>query len=180
MKKNINLGKAECFLPYKTNGITNCLELCKKVLGKHGITNYGSSSNIFKLMHETGGKLQYFGNNPTENYKKAIECIDNHLENGRPIIVGVNHTLNRGINDGATDHFVVIYGRAYDNEIRAYYYLYYEVGKSSIASGFNDALNRLYYIEGAKPLFYDPESSRGDKARFDVVQVRPNDGTIAK
>jgi hypothetical protein len=180
MKENINLGNSKYFIGYKTDGITNCLDLCKAILSNYGLTSYGSSSNVFRLMCEVNGKLQYYGNNPKENYCKAIECIDKHLESGRPIIVGVNHTLNRNINDGATDHFVVIYGRAYDNDIRAYYYLYYEVGKSSIASGFNDALNRLYYIEGAKPLFYDPESSRGDKARFDVVQVRPNDGTVVK
>lgn len=180
MKKNINLGDSKKFVAYKTNGITNCLDLCKKVLNNHGLTSYGSSSNMFRLMHEANGKLQYYGNNPKENYRKAIECIDKHLENGRPIIVGVNHTFNRNINDGTTDHFVVIYGRGYDNDIKSYFYQYYEVGKGDVVNGYDDALNRFYYIEGEKPLFYDPESKRGDKARFDVIQVRPNDGTVVK
>lgn len=178
MKTAINLGNGKNFVGYKTNGITNCLDLCKMILSNYGLTSYGSSSNVFKLMHEVNGKLQYYGNNPQTNYKNAIECIDRHLENQRPIIVGVNHTINRNINEGTTDHFVVIYGRGYDDTIKAPYYTYYEVGKGAIENGFDDVLNRFYYIDDINPLFYDQESKRGDKARFDVIQVRPNDGNV--
>jgi hypothetical protein len=174
MKKQINLGDKSKFVGYKTNGITNCLELCKKILSNHGLTSYGTSGNIYQLMHEVNGKLEYYGDNPQENYKKTIECIDKHLENSRPIIVGVNHTINRRINEGTTDHFVVIYGRGYDEIEKCDYYNYYEVGKSNIEAGYDDKLNRFYYKDSDKPLFYDPESKRGDKARFDVIQVRPN------
>jgi hypothetical protein len=43
---------------------------------------------------------------------------------------------------------------------------------------YNDNLNRLVYVEGDEPEFYDLESSRSDKKRFDVIQVRPNDGIL--
>ena len=43
---------------------------------------------------EENNKLVYYGDNPTANYK-GYECIDRHLENNRPIIVGVNHTIGR-------------------------------------------------------------------------------------
>jgi hypothetical protein len=69
---------------------------------------------------------------------------------------------------------VVIYGRGYDEIEKCDYYNYYEVGKSNIEAGYDDKLNRFYYKDSDKPLFYDPESKRGDKARFDVIQVRPN------
>ena len=174
MIKKINLGNKSKFVGYKTNGITNCLELCKKILNNYGLTSYGSSSNVFCLMHEVNGRLEYYGDNVQNNYKNAIDCIDRHLENNRPIIVGVNHTINKGINDGTTDHFVVIYGRDYDEIEKCNYYNYYEVGKSNIEAGYDDSLNRFYYKDGDKPEFYDPESKRGDKARFDVIQVRPN------
>jgi hypothetical protein len=174
MKRNINLGDKRKFVGYKTNGITNCLDLCKKIMNNYGLTSYGTSSNIYRLMYEVNGKLEYYGDNIRENYKNAIECIDRHLENNRPIIVGVNHTINRGINEGTTDHFVVIYGRGYDEIEKCYFYNYYEVGKSGIEAGYDDIQNRFYYKDGDKPLFYDSESKRGDKSRFDVVQVRPN------
>ena len=116
MKENINLGDKSKFVPYGDNGVKNCLELCKMILKKYGLTNFGSSSNIFRLMHEQNGKLTYFGNNPKDNYKQAIECIDKHLEKQKPIIVGVNHTIGRNIKEGTTDHFVVIYGREFDGK----------------------------------------------------------------
>lgn len=177
MKQNINLGDSKKFVGYKTNGETNCLNLCKKILANYGLTEYGSPLNVFQLMHEKNGKLEYYNKTPQEQYKKAIEIIDKHLEKQRPIIVGVNHTLNRGINEGATDHFVVIYGRGYDENSKNYYYTYYEVGKGNVINGYNDKTNRFYYIDTEKPLFFDQSSERGDKARFDVTQVRPNDGT---
>lgn len=174
-KKNINLGEKSKFVSFGTNGIKNCLDLCKMILKNYGLSNFGSSSNCIKLMCEKNNKLVYFGDNPKENYKQAIDCIDRHLEKGRPIIVGVNHTIGRGINDGATDHFVVIYGRKYIDG--RYVYFYYEVGKSNVLYGYNDDENRFIYDTSNPnyPQFYDDVSNRSDGARFDVIQVRPND-----
>lgn len=176
MKKNINLGSKDKFVGWKTNGVTNCLDLCKTILKKYKLTEFGSSSNVFKLMYEQNGKLVHYGSDVESNYRKAIECIDRHLESNRPIIVGVNHTIGRGINEGATDHFVVIYGREYDGDTT--YYMYYEVGKSNIAAGYNDVDNRFKFDKTNPIYFYDEQSSRGDKSRFDVTQVRPNDGIL--
>ena len=175
MKENINLGDKSKFVSFGTNGIKNCLDLCKMILKNYGLTNFGSSSNCFKLMCEKNNKLVDCGDNPKENYKQAIECIDRHLEKGRPIIVGVNHTIGRGINDGTTDHFVVIYGREYIDD--HYVYFYYEVGKSNVLYGYNDAENRFIYDTSNPncPQFFDDVSNRSDGARFDVIQVRPND-----
>lgn len=174
MKGNINLGSKSKFVPYGSDGIKNCLELCKLILKKYGLSTFGSSSNCIRLLQEKNGKLTYYGDNPKENYKKAIDCIDKHLEQKRPIIVGVNHTIGRNINEGTTDHFVVIYGREHNG--KHYVYYYYEVGKSDVVAGYNDKENRFIYdiSNPDKPQFYDDKSSRGDKARFDVTQVRPN------
>lgn len=174
MKENINLGDKNKFVAYGANGIKNCLELCKMVLKKHGLTSFGSSSNMFRLMHEQNGRLTYFTDSPKETYEQAINCIDKHLENNKPIIVGVNHTIGRNYNEGTTDHFVVIYGRIHDGQF--YNYLYYEVGKTNVAAGYNDNENRFIYDTSNpdKPQFYDDKSSRSDGARFDVIQVRPN------
>lgn len=174
----IDLGDKSKVVTYKTNGVTNCLDLCKMILNNYELNNYGSSNNIYRLMHEVDGTLEYYGNNPRKNYKDAIECIDRHLINGRPIIIGVNHTIGKGINEGTTDHFVVIYGKGYDSNFDCDYYTYYEVGKSDISASYDDENNRLLYIDEEQPSFYDFKSNRGDGKRFDVIQVRPNDGTI--
>ena len=176
MKNYINLGDKSKFVSYGTNGVKNCLELCKMILKKYGLSNFGSSANIFRLMYEKNGKLDYYGDNPTANYQLAIKCIDRHLENDRPIIVGVNHTIGRDINEGTTDHFVVIYGREYIDKYHIAYF-YYEVGKSNVMYGYNDEDNRFIYdiSNPNKPQFYDDKSSRNDGVRFDVIQVRPND-----
>ena len=58
MKKNINLGSKDKFVGWKTNGVTNCLDLCKTILKKYKLTEFGSSSNVFKLMYEQNGLTQ--------------------------------------------------------------------------------------------------------------------------
>jgi hypothetical protein len=174
MKPNINLGDKSKFVAWGTNGMKNCLDHCKLILKKHGLTEFGSPSKMYILLMEDGNKLSYTCNNPKEMYEDAINCIDKHLEAGRPIIVGVNHTFGNKYNDGTTDHFVVIYGREYDG--KHYNYLYYEVGKSNVAAGYNDKENRFVYdtTNPDKPQFYDEKSSRSDQARFDVIQIRSN------
>lgn len=173
-----DLGDNKKFVPYGNKGMNNCLDLCKSILKKYGISNYGSSDNVYKLMYEENSTLKYCGDNPKENYQNAIKCIDNHLNNGRPIIVGVNHHFNKGINEGTTDHFVVIYGKGYDDVLNCYYYPYYEVGRSTIDNGYNEKLNRFLYFDTDEPLFYNLKSNHTSKVRYDVTQVRPNDGTI--
>lgn len=177
MKTNVNLGDEKKFVAWGTNGVKNCLELCKMILKKYGLNNYGNSINVYQLKIEKNNKLEYYGDNQIENYKNAINCIDNHLDNGRPIIVGVNYVINRKINEGTTDHFVVIYGRGYDGT--NYYYNYYEVGKSDVKKGYNDETNRFIY-NPTTPDLYDDKSNMNNGCRFDVTQVRPNDNTKIK
>ena len=170
--RSINLGSSDKFVSWGTNGMKNCLDHCKLILKKYGLTSYGSSTNMYILMKEQNGKLTYYGDNPRQNYKDAIACIDKHLEAGRPIIVGVNHTIGNKYNEGTTDHFVVIYGREFDGE--HWNYMYYEVGKTNITAGYNDKENRFIYKDGHNPQFYDQYSEIRNHIRFDVIQVRPN------
>jgi hypothetical protein len=170
--RNINLGNADNFVAWGTNGMKNCLDHCKLILKRHGLTEYGSSTTAIQLLKEHDGKLVYASENPKQTYKTAIECIDMHLEKGKPIIVGVNHTLGNKYNEGATDHFVVIYGRELSED--CIHYMYYEVGKTSITAGYNDNDNRFVYIDGNNPEFYDKQSGLRNGTRFDVTQVRPN------
>jgi hypothetical protein len=170
----IDLGNKNKVVTYGENGVKNCLELCKTILKKYGLKNFGSSNNALRLMQEMDGKLVYFSDEPQKSYKNAIDCIDEHLNNNLPIIVGVNHTIGNTYNEGTTDHFVVIYGKGYDSNEKCVFYTYYEVGKTKPEDVYNDKENRLFYIDNKKPLFYDFKSQRMDGKRFDVTQVRPN------
>ena len=170
----IDLGDKSKVITYGQNGVTNCLDLCKTILRNYGMDDFGSSENVFQLLRESNGGLKYCGKDPKENYRRAVDCIDEHLNNGRPIIVGVNHTLGKTLNEGATDHFVVIYGKGYDSNFDCDYYTYYEVGRSSIEGAYDDEKNRFLYIDDYNPMFYDFKSNRKDEKRFDVTHVRPN------
>lgn len=150
----------------------NCLDHCKMILNNYGLTSYGSSATAIQLLKESDGKLVYATDNPEKIYKSAVECIDKHLEAGRPIIVGVNYQLGNKYNEGATDHFVVIYGKEDCREEICY--MYYEVGKTLLSAGYNDKNNRFVYKSGKNPQFYDEKSELKGGVRFDVTQVRPN------
>ena len=109
----------------------------------------GSRSHVYLLLAEeqTTGELYHHGDNPADEYAKAIACIDRHLDAtpSRPIVVGLNEEPFARINDGATDHFVVITGRGYDTSQGMYYYTYMETGVSEVDKGCDVENNRLYY-----------------------------------
>lgn len=152
----------------------NCLTLAQETLKKYGITNYGSSANVFRLVEEKNGQLIKWGNDPYNNYENAIKCIDDHLNAKRPIIVGVNHTLGLSDNEGTTDHFVVITGRGFDPLLRQPYYTFMDNGSVLATDGCSD-MNRFYYIEGNN-FSGTSEYIKAKHRSYTVVQVRPNNG----
>ena len=86
----------------------------------------------------------------------------------------MNHTIPSTVNnaDKTTDHFVVIYGRGYDEENNQYYYNYIETGRSK-ASEDNAYENQwiLYYDSNNKS--FKGKSYRKNKD-YEIVQIRPN------
>ena len=147
----------------------NCLSLCKETLKKYGLSNYGSSLNVFKLVDSANGLLTNWGNDPAQNY---IECIDKHLNAKRVIIVGVDYDLDLNPNIDGTDHFIVVTGRGYDTSRQQYYYTFMDNATSNSDDGCSN-INRLYYktenlkLEG---------STKVANRYYTVTQVRPNDG----
>ena len=86
--------------------------------------------------------------NVTGDTQEIIAIIAKHLAAGCPIVAGVNHTLNYGINNGTTDHFIVINGINYDEEGRLYFN-YIETGrkKENAASACDDSWRLYYYTD---------------------------------
>ena len=92
--------------------------------------------------------------------------------------MGVNHSTTRIINDDhVTDHFIVITGRGYDQNVGQYYYIYMETGRyqAHANEGCDTMTNRLYYDPTALT-FQDPIAGAYNTLIYDVSQVRPNDG----
>lgn len=105
-------------------------------------------------------------------FKDGLEYLDDQLEQGYPVIVGVDHTYgNTYNNDKSTDHFVVIVGRKYDKQGKLYY-LFYEVGVGDEERGASDGdANRLYLESNA---LRSKTSHRRDKKKYFVTQIRKN------
>lgn len=149
------------------------LQACKNMMSKFGTGSFGDPYHVYQLKKEVNGVLADYGTDSNTNFHNAIDCINRHLDSGRLIIVGVNHTLNSGQNEGTTDQFVLITGRGYDPAKHMYYYIYVDPARTNASDGCNTIENRLYCDAPAARL-YDDSTYLGK--RFDVTQVRPNDG----
>ena len=100
----------------------------------------------------------------------TVEPVDEHLNAGRPIIVGVDYKLDMGYNEGTTDHFIVITGRGFDSTIGEYYYTFMDNATSDINKGCSPD-NRLFYDGDT---YFGGNSMAGKL--YNVTQVRPNNG----
>ena len=111
-------------------------------------------------------------------YITVIDCINRHLDAEHAIIVGVNHTLGKQINDETIDHFVLIVGREYNTDSGYYEYLYIETGTNSPEKGYNSD-NRFVY-DPATGMYVDNSAYLGKEAKghnvYTLTELRPNDG----
>lgn len=138
----------------------NCMDVARKimfqVLGDYNRSNehryYTGQTNILTI--------------------KTI--IDSHLILNKPIIVGVDHSPGDSVNkdDNKTDHFVVIYGRGYDQEREQYYFLYIETARGTECS--EQAVidtNRIFYDEDEQVLVSNKEYTY-KKRTYVLSQIR--------
>lgn len=167
---------------WEENGY-NCLKCCQKILDNYKV-GYESSGCVFQLCLESKDHKRLEDFNNKGNVQNAKECIARHLKANRPIIVGVNHTLNNvkkkkdgstyRYNEGNTDHFVVIIGSGHDEN--GDYFLYVETGKcfEKKSEALDIVSNRLYF-DRTKQRWIDKTTIQKNKW-YTVTQVRPNDG----
>ena len=118
-----------------------CKNTCDDILIKNGL-KATSRDRLFQTAIENEDHTKLIIN--VENFKKGVEYLNNELEKGNPVQIGVDHDLNYKINNNAdhsTDHFIVIVGRGCFND--KVFYTFYDVGTSYKEKGANDD-NRLY------------------------------------
>lgn len=150
----------------------------KCLLEKHGINDdgsYASKTNSIRLTYEKNKALYYFcleGEDYKNKYGAVVNSIINHLDNKKPVIVGVNHTFNKGINEGTSDHWVTIYAYGYSGT--TLYFRYFESGSNSASSSNRDDI--FLYEDGDKPKLYNnrahPSGGVGAPRRYDVTVVK--------
>lgn len=164
----------------------------------------GSYDRAIRLVSEKRGDdyIYYYhtdGITMQAKYRQTIQLIKEHLHKGYPVRVSVNHTFNKGINEGTSDHFVAIYAygiveeNPFDisqnyNDFYSYfnttnlnnyaeiksgsveYFRFYESGSNRQNVGVN-ARNVFFYVDDPYPLFYCPSDRINRK--LDVVNVFP-------
>ncbi|MFA8301429.1 MAG: hypothetical protein ACEPOV_14775 [Hyphomicrobiales bacterium] len=88
-----------------------CKRTSDKMLSKAGVSST-RSNEILMTNHDANGVVT----TATNNVNTGIEVVDNALDSGEPIIIGVDwkskQTHNKGkYGDKMTDHFIVIMGK---------------------------------------------------------------------
>lgn len=94
--------------------------------------------------------------------------IDEQLDAGRPVLVGVSYQDDKYNNDKMTDHFVTISGRGYDAEGR----LYYTFKDPGAGAAYQDG--KLYVDEKSGKLFKEGDNLGPyvQHSDYEVTQVR--------
>ena len=158
-----------------------CKRACDIILNNVGLASTTSADILHQVAREdktsTSKDQSVYLKIDTDVAKRSIDYIDEQLELGHPVLVGVDHTFDRKNSagnplnsDDTTDHFIVIIGRGYQDDKA--YYLFYEVAAKveDEMLGKSDS-NRLYV--------HEDYSLRGIPAtntsrNYVVTQVRKN------
>ena len=159
---------ASKFPGYGTDGM-DCYKLSNYILRQlmGAQTNVGDLSHAYFIKKKINGRIT----SPGET-KVAFDIINEHLDAGRPIKVGVDYKDGGNRSDNLTDHWVVITGRGYDSKKEQYYFTFIETGRSK---------NKAHDAVSGNRLYYDPKQDKitGERriregTMYTVVQVRPN------
>jgi hypothetical protein len=155
---------------FQTQETGECYKACVAIM-KNFDSNYTEQYNLWALATKNGTTSNFYIHK--ECYEKAIVALNNLLENGNPVIVGVNYLDVGGNFDGVTNHWVVINGRGTDS--KGVYYTYYEVAQSSDL-GTSTERNRFYftsdgYLEALNPTV----NSKKYNPIVTVIRYEPND-----
>ena len=143
LKSNVDLSSSVPFVSQfsLSNPNVACCRASQKILKDFGIDAAGAKSNRIITGRNNADNTAI---DATKDAKAGVTYINEQLEAGNPVMVGVNHNLAKGQSDGeAADHFVVITGRSYDTEKKQYYFNFYEVGTKHEDKG-KSSSNKLY------------------------------------
>ncbi|WP_158978903.1 hypothetical protein [Cellulophaga sp. L1A9] len=130
-KKHIDLTDKMIFYD-QGSGNQKCNLTCKAIMRQMGVEAEGATEvnrhSFYQLALEDSihSKLVF----APEKIKTGMAYLDSSLDKNEPVLVGLDHTLDGGINNEGdiqtTDHYVIIIGRKCING--KVYYPYWDVG----------------------------------------------------
>ena len=98
--------------------------------------------------------------------------ILSNLKSGKPVLVGVDERSGTNINEGTTDHFVVIVGTGQDQ--KGNFLVFFDNGSTTAEKGASSA-NRIYYNEKNNTLIGGSSVYPGEGSNFyKLSQIRKN------
>ena len=148
----------------KSNGEEpNCNDYAKHQLSKVNCYTTGGkdSRTLYPYSKEIGVNK--------EHTSKSIEYIHGQLENGIPVFVGVDEGVDKNINNGTTDHFIVIVGQGNDN--RGNFFLFYDNGTGDITKG-TSPNNKLYYNPKSGKISGEVKTRNDMEQTYTISEVR--------
>ena len=104
-----------------------------------------------------------------EQTNKAIEYIHKQLDEGIPVFIGVDEGITQDINNGTTDHYLVIVGQG--NDDNGNYFLVYDNATAFQEYG-TSCENKLYQQSDGR-LSGTIELVGGNKQTYTISEVRP-------
>lgn len=143
-----------------------CLKACQKIVESAGFTY--NKLNVMVLVANVNGNNYDFHQDCVH---KSVQVIDENLENGKPVIVGVDYKDGSSNFDKVTDHWIVITSRGKDDI--GIYYSYFEVAQEKKNGGVSSD-NKLY-LQPSKILKGKCTCKRGVERHYLVTMVRPVD-----
>ena len=203
-KKHIDLQCDKKKFEFQGKGNKNCNLTCVKIIKKFGIipegagltSKYPDKGNGYECYYQLADENEertklIFRDSLIRGGKKievkeAYKYLDDALEHGHPIMVGVDHTLNKTfkettikngkknvkniyINDTTTDHYVVIIGRDCDKgKVR---YIFWDVG--------SDDGGKEWYFEKQEDGSLIAPKAHNSKT-YTVTQIRRNKREVIK
>ncbi|MBM7116429.1 LysM peptidoglycan-binding domain-containing protein [Archangium primigenium] len=152
---------------------TACFKAATAMAGASGARVLGPADRIQVGTSENSkGQLEV-------NSKKAAEgraYIDQQLDKGKPVVVGVSHKDSDYNVDGLTDHFVTITGRGVDDKGRTFY-TFHDPGTTNASRGKDTNPNNRFYVDAKTGAMTRPGSAATGavtERRYDVAMVRRN------
>ena len=155
------------FSPYKDSEPTGCFDRCKEMLAEAGCEVDGGRKPICITNNENGTPIGI-----STDFQNGINEINKTLDNGKPIILNVDHTEGKCTStDGAGDHFVIVVGKAVIDGNT--YYHFYDPATGDVNTGTKNT-NVLYVKEDGYLSGTFIKRNGRDVKDYTVTSVRPN------
>ncbi|PQL95925.1 PAAR-like protein [Apibacter adventoris] len=152
----------------------SCNTTCRSILARGGFSTEGATGNKTPLGRPNASFYQVAEENISrtalvfyeDKMKEGLSYLDKALNEGKPVMVGVNHTFKYGtygnINEWTTDHYILIVARYCENG--ELYYQFWDVGTKT-------GDNKKYRFKLSQEGHLISESTYSGKT-YTVTQIR--------